>query len=49
VTADKEFLARKEIADAGAPVKPIAGLRLWTDDYNSLLPLLKHQEFKFEK
>jgi hypothetical protein len=49
VTADKEFLARKEIADAGAPVKAIAGLRLWTDDYNSLLPLLKHQEFKFEK
>ncbi len=49
VTADKEFLPRKEIADAGAPVKAIAGLRLWTDDYNSLLPLLKHQEFKFEK
>jgi hypothetical protein len=49
VTADQEFLARKEIANAGVPVKAIAGLRLWTDDYNSLLPLLKHQEFKFEK
>lgn len=49
VTADKDFLARNEIASAGAPVEPIAGLRLWTDDYNSLLPLLKHQEFKFEK
>jgi hypothetical protein len=49
VTADKDFLARKEIAAAGSPVEPIAGLRLWTDDYNSLLPLLKHQEFKFEK
>jgi hypothetical protein len=49
VTADKEFLARKEIAAAGSLVEPIAGLRLWTDDYNSLLPLLKHQEFKFDK
>jgi spermidine synthase len=49
VTADREFLARKEIASAGSPVDPIAKLRLWTDDYNSLLPLLKHQEFKFEK
>jgi len=49
VTADKEFLTRKEIASAGSLVEPIAGLRLWTDDYNSLLPLLKHQEFKFDK
>ncbi len=49
VTADQDFLARKEIAEAGAPISPIASLRLWTDDYNSLLPLLKHQEFKFEK
>ena len=49
VTADKDFLARKELADAGSPIDPIAHLRLWTDDYNSLLPLLKHQEFKFEK
>ncbi len=49
VTADQDFLARKEIAEAGAPINQIASLRLWTDDYNSLLPLLKHQEFKFEK
>jgi spermidine synthase len=49
VTADQDFLARKEIAAAGAPINPVAGLRLWTDDYNSLLPLLKHQEFKFDK
>ena len=49
VTADQDFLARKEIAESGAPINAIAGLRLWTDDYNSLLPLLKHQEFKFEK
>jgi SAM-dependent methyltransferase len=49
VTADKDFFARKEIADAGSPVAPLARLRLWTDDYNSLLPLLKHQEFKFDK
>jgi spermidine synthase len=49
VTANQDFLARKEIAEAGAPINPVASLRLWTDDYNSLLPLLKHQEFKFEK
>ncbi len=49
VTADRDFLERKEIAAAGAPIQPIARLRLWTDDYNSLLPLLKHQEFKFDK
>jgi spermidine synthase len=49
VTANKEFLQRKDIAAASAPIKTIAHLRLWTDDYNSLLPLLKPQEFKFEK
>ncbi len=30
-----------DIANAGQPLHTIAGLRLWTDDYSSLLPLLK--------
>jgi spermidine synthase len=40
LTYDGEFFAQPEVAAAGhAPVfRP--GLRLWTDDYSSLLPLL---------
>lgn len=48
VTADREFLSQREIADAASPIKTIPGLRRWTDDYNSLLPLLKKQKIKWE-
>ena len=48
VTADRDFLAQPEIFDAATPIKAIPGLRLWTDDYNSLLPLLKKQKIKWE-
>ncbi|HEY2913699.1 MAG TPA: fused MFS/spermidine synthase, partial [Candidatus Angelobacter sp.] len=37
VTANEKFLALPEIADAGAKIDLKPGLRLWTDDYSSLL------------
>jgi spermidine synthase len=40
VTANENFLALPEIADASAKIEPKPGLRLWTDDYSSLLPIL---------
>jgi spermidine synthase len=40
VTANEKFLALPEIADASARIEPKPGLRLWTDDYSSLLPIL---------
>ena len=44
VTANSGFLARKEIQDAVQSFDPAPPLRLWTDDYNSLLPLIKKSE-----
>ncbi|HLW52911.1 MAG TPA: fused MFS/spermidine synthase [Candidatus Angelobacter sp.] len=41
VTANDEFLSRSEIAENIAESGTVKGLRLWTDDYNSVLPLLK--------
>ena len=40
VTANEKFLALPEIANASAKIEPQPGLRLWTDDYSSLLPIL---------
>ncbi|MGZ4876291.1 MAG: spermidine synthase [Candidatus Angelobacter sp.] len=40
VTANEKFLALPEIAAASAKIEPRPGLRLWTDDYSSLLPIL---------
>ncbi|HEY5027891.1 MAG TPA: fused MFS/spermidine synthase, partial [Candidatus Angelobacter sp.] len=40
VTANEKFLALPEIADASSRIEPKPGLRLWTDDYSSLLPIL---------
>jgi spermidine synthase len=40
VTANEKFLALPEIASASAKIEPKPGLRLWTDDYSSLLPIL---------
>jgi spermidine synthase len=44
VTANTEFLSRKEVDEVSDPVPEQPGLRLWTDDYNSVLPLLKWRE-----
>jgi spermidine synthase len=48
VTADEDILDREEVADAASEIENIPGLRLWTDDYNSLLPVLKKGKIKWE-
>ena len=40
VTANEKFLELQEIANASQKIEPKPGLRLWTDDYSSLLPVL---------
>jgi spermidine synthase len=40
VTANQKFLELPEIANASEKIEPKPGLRLWTDDYSSLLPIL---------
>jgi spermidine synthase len=40
VTANQEFMALPEITAASAKIEPWPSLRLWTDDYSSLLPIL---------
>ena len=40
VTANEKFLELPEIASASAKIEPKPRLRLWTDDYSSLLPVL---------
>jgi len=49
VTNNEDFLHRPEVKDAASDITPVLGLRLWTDDYNSLLPLLKRQKFEWSK
>ncbi|HEY4211011.1 MAG TPA: fused MFS/spermidine synthase [Steroidobacteraceae bacterium] len=41
VTRDQSFLAQPALRMRTSPIDTIKGLRLWTDDYNSLLPLLR--------
>jgi spermidine synthase len=40
VTADEKFLALPEVSAASAEIARRPDLRLWTDDYSSLLPIL---------
>jgi len=40
VTSDEKFLALPQISEASAEILHRRGLRLWTDDYSSLLPIL---------
>ena len=40
VTANQKFLELPEIANASEKIESKPGLRLWTDDYSSLLPVL---------
>jgi spermidine synthase len=47
VTRNQDFLRLPDVAAAGKPIKALPALRLWTDDYNSLLPLLKSKKFKW--
>jgi hypothetical protein len=41
VSDNAAFLAQPEVAAAARPPVFRPGLRLWTDDYSSLLPLLQ--------
>jgi len=43
VTRNQEFLSLPAVKDAAEEIKLKPGLRLWTDDYSSLLPILKFQ------
>ena len=46
VTANEQFLALPDVVAAGAEITPRPDLRLWTDDYSSLLPILNLREPK---
>jgi spermidine synthase len=41
VTANAEFLANPAVVRARQPIDVPAGLRLWTDDYSSLFPVIQ--------
>ncbi len=41
VTSNKKLLDDKKIKDNSSEITPIAGLRLWTDDFNNLVQILK--------
>jgi SAM-dependent methyltransferase len=41
MTADPTFFTRSEIVSMADPIYVKPGLRLWTDDYSSLLPILQ--------
>ncbi len=41
VTANAEFLANPAVARARQPIEIPPGLRLWTDDYSSLFPIIQ--------
>jgi hypothetical protein len=41
VSADAGFFAKPGVAAAVTPIQGQAGLRVWTDDYSSLLPVLR--------
>ncbi|HWF09859.1 MAG TPA: fused MFS/spermidine synthase [Bryobacteraceae bacterium] len=41
VSSRAGFFDQPEIRNAGEPIKPIAGLRTWTDDYSNLYKILR--------
>jgi spermidine synthase len=41
VSADAGYFDKPGVAAAATPIQRQAGLRLWTDDYSSLLPVLR--------
>ena len=46
VTANQDFLSQKDLSEDESTIVPKRGLRLWTDDYNSVLPLVKWSQPK---
>ena len=41
LTRSRDFLGRAEVVAAASPVPPHSALRLWTDDYNNLLQVIR--------
>jgi spermidine synthase len=40
-TASASFFAQPPVASVARPQKPVPGLKVWTDDYSAILPLLR--------
>jgi hypothetical protein len=49
ITNNEDFLAQKKLRAGVQAVEPRPGLRLWTDDYSSVLPILRWTEPKQAK
>ncbi|HET9837722.1 MAG TPA: fused MFS/spermidine synthase, partial [Candidatus Angelobacter sp.] len=49
VTSNREFLELPKISQAAEKISPKPGLRLWTDDYSSLWPIMKWTRKKEEE
>jgi hypothetical protein len=41
VSSDVDFLGQRTVIENAIPIPKVLGIRAWTDDYSSLLPLLK--------
>jgi hypothetical protein len=41
VSSDVDFLGQRAVIENAIPIPKVLGIRAWTDDYSSLLPLLK--------
>lgn len=41
VTRNRDFLADPEVAKKRVAIKPIAGMKIWTDDFSNLFQILK--------
>ncbi len=46
MSANADFFRQPEVAIASRPISPRPGLRLWTDEFNSLLPLIRWVGFE---
>jgi hypothetical protein len=49
MTTNQEFLSAKDVREGSTPIPMRPGVRLWTDDYSSVLPLLRWKEPKEPK
>jgi hypothetical protein len=47
VTTNARFLADPAVAALRQPIETPPGLRLWTDDYSSLFPIIKLSQRSF--
>jgi hypothetical protein len=49
MTNNQMFLSAKDVRDGAERIETRPGVRLWTDDYSSVLPLLRWTEPKEPK